>query len=130
MPDAFIPDFIAGFIVGFLNSSIAVPGVPLGIYILLKQWDADRARGNMGILFFLIDLYSAVFLVADGVFQLSLIPLIITSTLLFSLGTVLGIRIGRHVSTDLFRKIVLIFLLCSASLLAYRSVVWLSSFDL
>ena len=47
----------AGVVSGFVHSSVALSGAPLGIYALLRQWEPDRVRGNFSIFFFLISFY-------------------------------------------------------------------------
>ena len=49
LPDSTLIGIAAGFACGFVSGSVAMVGAPLGIYVLMKHWSADRARGNMSV---------------------------------------------------------------------------------
>ncbi|WP_298067191.1 sulfite exporter TauE/SafE family protein [uncultured Mailhella sp.] len=112
----------AGAVSGFVASSVAMSGAPLGIYVLLMHWEPDRARGNMSI-FYLCSGISAMLMQAfSGLYSYSLLKLGVAALAGCMAGQTLGVSLGRHISRETFRRILLIFLAAAAVVLFVRAV--------
>lgn len=113
---------LAGFGGGFANASVSVVGVPVGIFVLLKRWDRDRARSCMSMFF----LFSGWVTVASqwtaGLYDFSLVKLAAIGLAGSLIGQRLGFRIGRHLDQKLFVRVVLLFLSCAAVTLFYKGM--------
>jgi len=122
LPDSTASLLITGMASGFANSSISVSGVPIGIFVVLKRWDKDRARAAMGMFFFLsgwITLGSQWFM---GLYIPDLLPSALIGIIASFLGQELGFRVGKHLNQKTFVRFILIFLSCSAVTLFYKAI--------
>ena len=122
LPDSKASLLITGMASGFTNSTVSVPGVPIGIFVVLKRWDKDRARAAMSMFFFLsgwITLGSQWFM---GLYIPDLLPSALIGIIASFLGQELGFRVGKHLNQKTFVRFILIFLSCSAGLLFYKSL--------
>ncbi|MBQ9105615.1 MAG: sulfite exporter TauE/SafE family protein [Mailhella sp.] len=122
LPDSTASLLITGMASGFANSSISVSGVPIGIFVMLKRWDKDRARAAMSMFFFLsgwVTLSSQWFM---GLYMHELLSSALVGIIFSFLGQELGFRIGKHLKQKTFVRFMLIFLSCSAGLLFYKSL--------
>lgn len=100
-----------GFTSGVLTGAYNTGGPPIVVFGAARQWPADRFRANLQSYF----LFSGVFVVTLHGFAGHLtgevwkFALISIPALL--LGQLIGVRICRYVNAELFRKLVLVFLL-------------------
>ncbi len=108
-----------GFACGFTGSSISIIGVPLGIYILLANWDKDRSRGTMGMFF---ALGCSVTVMSQWLYGPDLAPLSVAGTAGVFLGQYAGFLAGRHIDQAIFVKFILAFLCCASILLFCRGI--------
>lgn len=124
LPESALISIIAGFICGAVGGSVAMVGAPLGIYILMKHWDPNRARANMSG-FYLFTSLSALFTqYSAGLYTLELIPPAISGMIGCALGSTLGVRLGRHVDQKMFTRLVVTFLALAAVMLFWRAMGW------
>lgn len=122
LPDSMIIGIIAGLICGFVSGSVAMVGAPLGIYVLLKHWSPDRARGNMSIFYAFTGITSVISQALAGLYTVSLVPVAIAGVVGCCIGQMTGVRLGRRINQQLFYRIVLIFLSVAAVMLFVRAM--------
>jgi len=120
LPEAHWVGFLTGAACGFVSSSVAMAGAPLGIYVLLRHWDPDRARGNMSM-FYLFTVGGSVLTQAGaGLYTSGLFKLAFFGIMGNAAGQFLGYRLGRRVDQEMFRWIVTVFLAVAAFVLLLR----------
>lgn len=112
----------AGLVCGLAGASTGFSGPPLSLYVLLKGWDADRARGNMSMFYFLCTMTTAASQAFAGLYSGSLLVTALFGVAGCLLGQGLGVRLGRHIDQRMFRRIVLFFILFSTLSLLYRTL--------
>lgn len=102
------PIVFAGFLGGFLGSSISLSGPPIALAMSRKKYSKNLFRANFAVFGVLSSLFTSVVYLIKGI-------LIATSlkfaTFLFPfllLGTALGNQIAKNIHYKPFRKIVLI----------------------
>ena len=122
LPDSTMTGLMAGVICGFVSGSVAMVGAPLGIYVLLKHWDPDRARGNMSIVYAFTGITSVISQAAAGLYTVSLLPIAVAGIVGCAVGQMTGVKIGRRINQQIFYKIVLVFLSAAAIMLFVRAV--------
>lgn len=110
LPNSMIIGVIAGLLCGFVNASVALMGAPLGIYVLLKGWEPNTARGNMSAIFAVTTIFTVVAQAMSGLYTLRIVELSIIGMAGAFCGNLIGVRIGRRVSKSLLTKIILCFL--------------------
>ncbi len=122
LPEGRAIDILAGVACGFASTSMSMSGVPLSIYVLLRHWEPDRARGNMS-LFYVFTVGGAVLTQAGaGLYRLELFKLAAAGIAGTAAGQYLGYLLGRHVDQVLFRRIVIAFLGVAACVLMWRAL--------
>jgi len=112
----------AGVICGFVSASVAMMGAPLGIYVLMKHWSPDRARGNMSVFYAFTSIGTVVLQAVSGLYSPSLLKIALIGMAGCAAGQIIGVRLGRHIDQQLFHRLVLIFLAVSAVILFFRAV--------
>lgn len=122
LPDSAITGIIAGVICGFVSGSVAMSGAPLGIYVLLKHWDPDRARGNMSFVYAFTGITSVISQAAAGLYTVSLLPIALAGIIGCAVGQITGVKLGRRINQKVFYKIVLVFLSVAALMLFVRAI--------
>lgn len=122
LPDSRLVGTTAGAICGFVTSSVAMEGAPLGIYVLLKHWDPNRARSNMSV-FYAISAVGTVSMQAlAGLYDFSLFQLSLFGMVGGMIGQLIGVRLGRHINQKLFTGIIVVFLALTAVFLFFHAV--------
>lgn len=121
LPDSTVLGVAVGGVCGFVGGSVTMVGAPLGIYVLLKQWDPDRARGNMSVFYVFTGLGSVVAQAVAGLYDVRLIQTALAGVAACSVGQQIGIRLGRHLDQTIFRRILIVFLALSAIMLFWRA---------
>ena len=119
LPKSVIAGLIAGVACGFVNASVAMMGAPLGIYVLLRGWDPNQARGNMSIIFTVTTVFTVATQVMSGMYTMNLLLLSLIGMAGACCGNLIGVRIGRRFSKDL---IILVFLTIFAVSLLMRVI--------
>ncbi|MGX8718118.1 MAG: sulfite exporter TauE/SafE family protein [Desulfovibrio sp.] len=122
LPDRPLYGVLAGTASGFVNASVAMVGVPLGIYILLAHWAPDRARGNMSIFYVLSGAITVALQMCAGLYTVELLQISVAGIVGILSGGVLGVRLGRRIDQQMFRRVVIAFLLMAAVILFVRAV--------
>jgi uncharacterized membrane protein YfcA len=112
---------IAGGLFGFGSAAVAMGGPPLAIYVILRHWEPNQARGNMSLLWFVTSAVVCVMQLFAGmytwaIFQIGLIGIVGTA-----LGQCVGVCLGRRIDLVFLRRILLIFLTISAILLLRKA---------
>lgn len=124
LPDSVLTGLLAGLVCGFVSGSVAMVGAPLGIYVLLKHWSPDRARGNMSMFYLFTCLASVISQAAAGLYTVTLFQISLAGMAGCAVGQVMGVRLGRRIDQILFQRIVLVFLAVAAVILFVRAVGW------
>ncbi len=122
LPDSTASLLITGLAGGFTNSSISVPGVPIGIFVMLKRWDKDRARAAMSMFFFLSSWVTLASQWYVGLYSFDMLYMALGGIVISFLGQDLGYRVGRHLNQKTFVRFMLIFLSSAAVILFYKSM--------
>ncbi len=112
----------SGTVCGFVHSSVTMSGAPLGIYVLLRHWDPDRARGNMSVFYMGAALSAVVMQGASGMFTPPMFRLALAGLGGCVLGQTLGVYLGKRIGGKTFRHILLCFLAVAAIVLFVRAV--------
>ena len=113
---------LAGAASGFTGSAVSIVGVPMGIFVLLTQWDKDRARGTMSMFFLVCTFITIVTQWFSDLYTLYLAKLSLIGTLGCLIGQECGYRIGKHMCQKTFVRFVLCFLSCAALILFFKSL--------
>ena len=124
LPESTPIAIFAGFICGAVGGSVAMVGAPLGIYILMKHWDPNRARGNMSGFYLFTSLCALVTQYCAGLYRLELLPPAFAGMVGCALGSYFGVRLGRRLDQKLFTRLVVIFLALAAVMLFWRAMGW------
>jgi uncharacterized membrane protein YfcA len=103
--------YAAGFSSGILSGAFNTGGPPVIVFAAARRWPADQFRGNLQTYFLII----SVLLLAGHAISGNFTP-VVWRTAVFALpaliiGQLVGVRLCRYVNADLFRKLVLVFLL-------------------
>ncbi len=122
LPDSRSSLLIAGATSGFVNATVSLVGVPIGIFILLKGWDKDRARATMSMLFVLSGCVTMGSQWFAGLYTVDLVTLSLCGSVASFIGQEIGFRIGRHLDQKMFIRFVLFFLSVSAVTLFYKAM--------
>ena len=112
----------AGCASGFCGATVSIVGVPMGIFVLLRHWDKDRARGTMGMFFMLSSLVTIAVQGASGLYTPALLEASPVGTLGCIIGQSLGFAAGRRISQAIFVKFALCFLACAAAMLFWKGL--------
>lgn len=122
LPDSTLIGLTGGLVSGFVSGSVAMVGAPLGIYVLMKHWSPDRARGNMSMFYVFSGVLSVASQAVAGLYTVTLFQVSIAAFAGCLVGQILGVRIGRHINQKVFQRIVLIFLAIAAVILFIRAM--------
>ena len=122
LPDSIFSLLFTGLASGFAHSSVSVVGVPIGIFILLKHWDKDRARSSTAMFFFMSGWITVLVQWLAGLYTMDLLGLSLVGMTAACIGQYAGFRIGRSINQVLFVRIVMAFLIFSAVTLCYKSL--------
>jgi len=103
--------FAAGFSSGILSGAFNTGGPPVIVYADARGWTAERFRGNLQTYFVL----TSVFLLASHALTGHFTPTVWRTALIglpaLLVGQLLGVRLCRYINPDVFRRLVLVFLL-------------------
>ena len=124
LPDSMAVGLFAGLVCGFVSGSVAMVGAPLGIYVLMKHWSPDRARGNMSVFYMFSTVASVLSQAFAGLYTMSLLPIALAGVAGCFVGQIVGVRIGRRIDQQLFQRLVLGFLALAAVILFVRAMGW------
>ena len=113
---------VTGLASGFANSSVSVGGVPIGIFLLFKDWQPDRARSTMAMLFLVSGWATLAGQWFAGLYRPEFFKLAAVGIAAVFIGQKLGYIIGRYVNQRVFIRLLLIFLSLSAVMLLYKAL--------
>ncbi len=122
LPEGRMTDALAGIACGFVSASVAMAGAPLGIYVLLRHWDPDRARGNMSLFYVFTVGGSLLVQAGAGLYRPELFRLAAVGIAGNAVGQYLGYLLGKRVDQALFRRVVTAFLAVAACVLLWRAL--------
>ena len=122
LPDSPSVGLLAGFLCGFTGASVAIPGAPLGIYVILRGWDTDRSRGNMSLYFVFIMGLSVLAQAAAGLCTMRILSIGLACAVGSMAGQSMGVRLGRGMDTSVLHMLILVFICASAFMLLWRAL--------
>lgn len=122
LPESALLGTGVGVVCGFVSASVTMVGAPLGIYVLLRHWDPDRARGNMSVFYIFTGVGAVVVQAFAGLYHMRLFSMALAGVLACAAGQTIGIRLGRHLDQRLFRRLLIFFLGISALVLFVRAL--------
>lgn len=103
--------YTAGFASGLLTGAYNTGGPPIIMYASANQWQPERFRGNLQTYFLL----SGAIAVASHGFAGHYSPEILRTALLaipaLIIGQSIGVRLCRYIKPEVFRRLVLVFLI-------------------
>lgn len=114
-------DGVFGMLCGMVSASVGMEGSLLSIYVLMKGWSPDRARGNMSLFLIFAVLCGMLSQLAAGLYSLDMLPLMGTGIAGATAGMFLGVRIGKRINREMFGRILTGFLVLVACILIYRA---------
>lgn len=113
---------LAGLGGGFANASVSVVGVPVGIFVLLKRWDRDKARATMSMFFLISGWITVASQWSAGLYEPDLLKFAAAGLIGSLIGQRIGFSLGRRLNQKLFVRFVLLFLTCAATVLFYKGI--------
>ena len=113
--------FLAGVACGFAGAAAAVPGAPLGVYVILRGWDTDRSRGNMSVFFVLINSVTIFAHATTGLYTGHVMAMGLACSIGGLLGQCIGVRIGRGMATSVLHMFILVFICIASCMLFWRA---------
>lgn len=116
-------DVTAGIVCGMVSSSVGMEGAVLSIYVMMKGWSPNRARGNMSLFLIFAVCCGTVSQLAAGLYSVEMIPLILCGIAGATLGIFLGVRLGRNINRAVFGRMLTGFLCLVVCILAYRCII-------
>ena len=122
LPESPLAGAVAGFCCGFTSASGAIPGAPLGVYVILSGWDADRSRGNMSLFFVFIMGLSVLAQASTGLYSMPILSIGAVCAVGSMLGQCIGVKLGRKMDTRLLHKFILFFICAAACMLFTRAL--------
>lgn len=122
LPDSPPLGIAAGAVCGFVASSVAMVGAPLGIYTLLRQWEPNRARGNMSVVYIFTSLGAVMMQTLSGLYTKELLQITLVGMAGCFLGQFAGVRLGRNIRGEVFNRVIIAFLAIAAMVLFGRAV--------
>jgi len=122
LPDSVSSLLVTGFASGMANSTVSVVGVPIGIFVLLKQWDKDRARATMAVFFFFSCWMTTLAQWIGGLYTLEHVRLALAGIAGAFVGQKLGFLLGRRIDQRMFVRFVLAFLTSAAVILFTKAL--------
>ena len=122
LPESSSVGLTAGFLCGFTSASVAIPGAPLGVYVMLRGWDADRSRGNMSLYFVFIMGLSVLAQAMAGLCSVRILSIGLACAAGSMLGQSMGVRLGRGMDTSVLHMFILFFICASAFMLLWRAI--------
>ena len=99
-------------------------GAPVGIYVLMKHWSPDRARGNMSLFYLFVCMASVLSQWCSGLYTVTLFKFSRAGIAGCFVGQVAGVRLGRRIDQKLFQRIVMVFLAVVTVILFVRAMGW------
>jgi len=121
LPESPLTGLAAGFACGFTSASVAIPGAPLGVYVILRGWDTDRSRGNMSLYFVFIMGLSVLAQAMAGLCTMRILSIGLACAAGSMLGQCMGVRLGRGMDTSALHLLILFFICASAFMLLWRA---------
>ena len=122
LPQSPLAGAATGFLCGFASASVAIPGAPLGIYVILSGWDADRSRGNMSLFFVFIMGLSVLAQASTGLYSMRVLGIGMSCAVGSMLGQCIGVRLGRGMDTSILHRFILFFICAAACMLFWRAL--------
>lgn len=121
LPDSPLVGALSGAVIGFAGAAAAVPGAPLGIYVILRGWDTDRSRGNISLFFMVFNTVTCLAHMSAGLYSMSILQMGVVCAVGGVLGQCIGVRLGRGMDTSVLHMLILFFIFAAAFMLFWRA---------
>lgn len=115
-----------GFFSGLMNGCITFSGPPIIVFLSNQGYGKDAFRANLTFFFFISNIFTIVALFFNHMLSFHAFGNIALFTIPIALGVICGIFVSKKINEELFKKIILHFLLIAglwticASLLTLR----------
>ncbi len=103
--------YVAGFTSGILSGAFNTGGPPVIVFADARRWTADRFRGNLQTYFLFISLFLIVSHGVTGHLTANVWRTAAVGVPALVVGQFIGARLCHYINPDLFRRLVLVFLL-------------------
>lgn len=103
--------YLAGFSSGVLSGAFNTGGPPVIVFAAARGWAADQFRGNLQAYFLVISVLLLAAHALTGHFTAAVWRTAWLGVPALVLGQLAGARLCRYINPDLFRRLVLLFLL-------------------
>lgn len=103
--------YVAGFTSGLLTGAYNTGGPPVILYASARQWEPERFRGNLQSYFLMSSVIAIISHAAAGHYTPAVLQAALLAIPAMLVGQFTGVRLCRFIKPDIFRKMVLIFLL-------------------
>jgi Ni,Fe-hydrogenase I cytochrome b subunit len=121
IPDRTAFGIFAGLLAAAANTAVAVGGAPFGMYVALKHWLPNRARGAMAVFFFCICSFSVILQGSTGMFSLASVSLIVAGIVGCAAGQIAGVYCGRGIDARIFHRLLMFFLVLAVCFLFFKA---------
>lgn len=103
----------AGFLSGFMTSSVGMPGPPVVLFLISKNVGKEAFRGTSIAYYCLVYPISLVIQYASGHFELHAIDDLVLIPAIF-IGQAVGMLLHRRISPNWFRRVTILLLFATA----------------
>jgi uncharacterized protein len=100
--------FPIGFLSGMMQTTLAMSGPPIILFLTNQSMDKDRFRANLLIYFAVIGAVSVTSYTLQGVYTQPMLERMIILVSAVLIGGLLGVKMAEKIPQELFRKITLV----------------------
>ncbi len=113
--------YFVGFCTGTLNSAISFGGPLVAAYALYLGWAQAQFMGTVSVFGFLISVMVCIFQAMAGLFTTEVLTLGATGSVACILGAACATPVVKYIPLKVFKRILLILLICSAVMCIERA---------
>ena len=111
--ETFASGSIAGFLSGFINTSIGLGNPPVAMYSLYAGWSHFETLATMNLFRFLVSILTMACHYGAGLYTADVLHHVLWGAPATVLGMVAGLPIARHIDQNSFRRILRFLILVS-----------------
>ncbi len=113
---------VAGFVSGFLNTSVSFSGPPIAIYAICVDWAKETFFATISFATFLICIITMAIYAYSGLYTMEMLPYIATILPAVVVGVLMAYPLSKKINKDFFRKLVLLVILVAGTICMYRGI--------
>ena len=114
--------YLFGFLSGYLGGAIGAAGPPVIVYTSLRSWSKDLIKATLQGYFILVGLLVLFGQGLIGLINISVLKLYLVALPALVIGTYIGSQFYTVTREEIYRKIILAFLIALGGLMIYRSI--------